>query len=245
MSKCNDLNIGYFTSLNEKGSCGVGFEVVVKLFELATAAFVQKTAYRDTQNYKELYLLYLKATDVIKSANLVSTHYLKIEWDNEILLGSSMSPIKKWSWWVNKDFDQLTSSVNEFLEQFGCCYHDMAVNDDEIKALLGGCFEGKIPWKNRFIATFDSGTMTPNGAMLISKSITLPSSIADNFYHKDTGAPQGPGYRLVESYLDMSTKENRDVVRASIVLQTKALTDCAKQIRKFILDKVSIEQLLS
>ncbi len=220
------------------------FEIIVKLIDIAMKGFTSSQSYRKDNKYKELYLLYLAINDVIEKSDIAIEHYLPIDWDSHTLISTTSydGPIEKWVYVTNNDFSELSKSVERFLWRLGACRAAISIHDPELDGQLQLCFIRKALWMREFIKTFEAGKLTPDGKTLVTKSLTIPKKIETEISKQLTGKEYDA--QLIVNKLDTSSKEKRlDIVekgRANI----KIMNEAAEQLRIFIKENVTVEQLL-
>lgn len=62
------------------------FDIIVRLMDLALAAFLSRQTDTEDNNYKELYLMYLAMNDVIAKSVTANEHYLPVSWNSPFLV---------------------------------------------------------------------------------------------------------------------------------------------------------------
>ena len=213
---------------------GIGLESIVNLVELASSAFITNHSYSDKNKYEDLYLLFLTIKALIKKCDLVQKHYLTVPFDEPYLQNSGFgSSVQKWLFFINKDFESLSSVVPPFINQIGQCLNTIPVDEPQLEETLEACFRGKIPWTVEFIESFDAGTVTTDGNTLISRALTIHELNQTDF-----------DANLVESELDISDLSKRLALKRCICEDIVRINKCLDRIRVFIQENVSMEQLL-
>jgi len=220
------------------------FEIVVKLMDLAMKGFASNQSFKKDNKYKELYLLYLAINDVVDKSVTANEHYLPADLNSHFLVNTSSfdGPIDKWVYFTNDDFSELTTAVKRFLKQLKQCQAAISIHDPELDNQLKLCFRGKAIWMRKFISTFDAGTLTPDGKKLIIKSLTIANEINES--SRDPEDWKEYDAKLTVCEFDISDEEKRlDLVKKGRE-NIKRMKNTAEQLRIFISNNVSVEQLL-
>ena len=220
------------------------FEIIVKIMDLVLKGFASSQSYKKDNKYKELYLLYLAINAVIAKSVTANEHYLPVDWDSHFLVNTSSfdGPIEKWVFFTNNDFSELSKSVEEFLRQLNKCKAAISIHDPELNSQLQLCFRGKASWMREFIETFDAGTLSPDGKKLITKSLTIAESIEDEVNDQEPWKEYKA--QLIVNEFDTSDKKKRLAIVEKGRANIKPMKEVAEQLRVFIKDNVSVEQLL-
>lgn len=224
------------------------FDLTKDIVSLAIDLFGVKRAYRSDAKYKDLYLLYVTLDEVIRTSRHATEHYLCIEWDAPFLLNTTRfsSPIEKWVHINNENFIEHTEAVKKFVHSINNCYRVIGIYDPSLAEALERVIRAKQNWLLTYANSFDAGTITDDGKLLVCRALDISEVIEKKLKIKtDLWGVEYPELTRIDQSHEIDTIEKRRALAELGRSNVAKMKELHEQLRLFIKENVKLEQLLA
>lgn len=167
---------------------------------------------------KNIYDTYLALKGVIEYINLVSEHYLVMDFSEDFLQNSSHgTPQEKWRVVLNEDLEKLNTHIKKYLSTIYIYTSDMY----NAKAYYG--------YVNQ---SYDIGHIPPCSMELISRTITTKKFDSKNYYLEKI------------QKLDLTNYEQKVLLRDELRAKREILISYNEKLKEYILKRITIKDIL-
>lgn len=184
---------------------------------------------KSVQSIKSVYDLYRAMQRMVNNVDLVSEHYLALDFEEPYLQNSSFgSPSDKWRYFFNKDLETFNKSAKKYLMKL-----NTIAPEDNIR--ICGSYLSEIYNPKTFYGfvrdNYSVGLVRPCGFEMVTTTLKLEST-QENYY--------------IESYakIDLTTYEQRVALQSDIREKSKVLKSELTKLKAYILGNCTIEELL-
>jgi hypothetical protein len=176
----------------------------------------------NNENPKLVFKVYESLKEVIEKTDETANHYLVLDFSEEFLQNSSFgTPEMKWRYFLNEDLKSLNKSVKNYL----LLLPHLCKNN---KSIIG--FAKPLSYASFVRDEYNVGFVEPCGMNLIIEQLNLKA--------KDE-------YCLAEfKKIDLSTFTKRKDLMIHLEIQKETLNSGLEKIKDFILENVTVEDLV-
>jgi len=184
------------------------------------------TSSKRVNSKKRLYDIYQNLKKVTEYIDLVANHYLVLNFTEEFLQNSSFGkPQDKWRFFLNKDLEALNLAVKDYLFSLS----GVSLKDEE-DSLISSKYNYK--WFYGFVRdSYNVGFVQPCSAIVDIVQLNLKATNRSNIVQE---------YKKIE----LDSYEAKVNLQNYLLEQNDILKEYQKRIKEYILQKVSIEDLI-
>lgn len=197
---------------------------------LTTKIFVQFLPNNTPINSKKtLYDIYRAMQKLIDSSQLVSEHYLALDFSEEFLQNSSFGePSDKWRYFFNKDLEELNTNSKNYLLKLNHLAPKDAVNS--CSSYISHIYRAKTYYS--FVRDdYSVGYVAPCDLLLHSTTLIIKCDKNSSYLEK-------------YSKIDLTTFEQRVALKNEIEEKIKLLQSDLRRLKEYIIKNFTLEDLL-
>jgi hypothetical protein len=179
------------------------------------------------ENPKRVYSTYRCLEEVVSDINLVANHYLVHDFNEANLQNSSFGkPSDKWRFFLNQDLEKLNDSLKEYLLNLSYLSHE-----DMSESYINKIYNAKSLY-GFIMEEYSIGFIEQNSKQLHTNALKIDLDDSDSIYLNEYNK------------IDVSTYELKVELKTKLIDSNKILIDEFKKLKKYILDRYTVEDLL-
>lgn len=178
---------------------------------------------------KKVYDIYRNLQEVISDINLVTNHYLALDFTEHYLQGSSWGePVDKWRKFFNMDLEELNESVKKYLLNLAHLGH----SDFGFETYVNTIYSAKTYYA--FVRDkYSVGFVEPKCTSLHINNLKIEQNKIESFYISE------------HKKIDLSTFEARVDLKDELNEINTKLQEELKKLKQYIKDRYSLDDLIN
>ena len=182
---------------------------------------------KNLENPKRVYSTYRHLEEVVSDIDLVANHNLVHDFNEANLQNSSFGEVSdKWRFFLNKDLEKLNDSIKEYLLDLSYLSHK-----NMFESYINEIFNAKS-LSGFVMEEYSIGFVEQNSKQLHSNTLLISLDDSNSIYLSE------------HKKIDLSTYELKVELQTKLNDLNKILIDELKELKNYILDRYTVEDLL-